>query len=180
MTPWNLVRRIPDPKGFSLVELLVVVAVVSVVAAIAAPGLLRSRIAANEASSIASLRSIVSAQQDFSAANGGFADDLATLAGACPGSNIPFISNDLGFNGVEKSGYIFTITPGLGAIPTTNDCFGNPSQTSYYASAAPVAPGGTGNRGLATSSASAIWQDTSGAVPTEPFVAGGTIAPLGR
>ena len=172
--------RVERNEGFTLVELLVVVAVIGVVAAIATPGLLRSRMAANEASAIGSLRSIVQAQNDFGVISRGYADDLATLAGACPGSSTPFISSDLSVNGVVKAGFTFTVVAGLGAVAAPVDCFGNPTQTSYYASATPLTIGLTGLRGFATNLGAAIWQDTSGAVPTEPFVVGGTISPLGQ
>jgi type IV pilus assembly protein PilA len=176
----TLPLRISNTSGFTLIELLVVVAVVGVVAAIATPGLLRSRIAANEASAIASMRVIASAQQDYAAGSDGFAGSLETLAGACPGSEVPFISPDLGANGVEKSGYQFTVTAGEDAVEGPSDCFGNPTISNYYASAAPAAIHGTGNRGFATNSASAIWQDTSGAVPEEPFEVTDTVTPLGK
>jgi prepilin-type N-terminal cleavage/methylation domain-containing protein len=175
-----MLRRLQTSKGFTLVELLVVVSIIGVVAAIATPGLLRSRVAANEASAIASLRGIVAAQQDFGVISRGYADDLATLAGICPGANVPFISPDLSANGVEKSGYTFVVTAGLGAVPGPNDCFGNATQTTYYATATPLAVGSTGTRGFASNIGSAIWQDISGAVPAEPFTLGGTVSPLGK
>jgi type IV pilus assembly protein PilA len=178
------VRRIPaiaSSRGFTLVELLVVVAVIGVVAAIATPGLLRSRIASNEAAAIGSLRSIIAAQQDFGVISNGFAMDLATLAGKCPGTSVPFISPDMSANGVLKSGYIFRVVPGLGAVAgATIDCFGNPTTSTYYATATPLTVGATGNRGFATNLSAAIWQDTTGAVPAEPFVIAGAVSPLGR
>jgi type IV pilus assembly protein PilA len=174
------VTRHSSIKGFTLVELLVVVAVIGVIAAIAAPGMLRSRMSANEASAVGSMRAIVSAQMSFGALNRGFADDLATLAGICPGSFDPFIGSDLSVNGIAKSGYTFTVAAGLGAVAGPNDCFGNPTQSNHYASATPITVGGTGSRGFATNTAAALWQDSSGAVPAEPFTLAGTVAPLGR
>ena len=176
----QLKRRVSSAEGFTLIELLIVVAILGVVAAIATPGLLRSRMAANESAAIGSLRSIVSAQQNFASVSRGFADDLATLAAICPGSTTSFLSEDLSFNGVEKSGFTFAVVAGLGAAVAPNDCFGAATQTTYYATATPLTVGSTGSRGFATNIAAALWQDTSGAVPTEPFVMGGTVAPLGR
>ena len=67
--------------GFSLIELLIVVAVILVIAAIAIPNLLRSRMAANEASAVASVRSINTSQVVYqSSYNIGFATNLSTLA----------------------------------------------------------------------------------------------------
>jgi type IV pilus assembly protein PilA len=170
-----------DSKGFTLIELLVVVAVIGAVAAIATPGLIRSRMSGNEASAIASLRAVVAAQQDFFTISRGYADDLATLAGTCPGASAPFISPDLAANGIEKSGYTFAVVPGLGSVAgPANDCFGNPTTTTYYATATPLTVGTTGTRGFATNVGAAIWQDTSGAVPTEPFTMAGSVTPLGR
>ncbi len=174
------VTRHSSIRGFTLVELLVVVAVIGVIAAIAAPGMLRSRMSANEASAVGSMRAIVSAQMGFGALNRGFADDLASLAGVCPGSTDPFLGADLGVNGIAKSGYIFAASPGLGSVPGPNDCFGNPTESNHYASATPITVGSTGSRGFATNTAAALWQDSSGAVPTEPFTIAGTVAPLGR
>src|SRR5262245_28878582 len=77
-------------KGFSLIELLIVVAIILIIAAIAIPNLLRSRMAANEASAVGSLRTINTSQVTFASTYGiGFAGSLAALgtpAGGCPGA----------------------------------------------------------------------------------------------
>jgi type IV pilus assembly protein PilA len=67
-------------KGFSLIELLIVVAIILIIAAIAIPNLLRSKMAANESSAAGSVRSIVTAQVTYNSTYGvGYATDLATL-----------------------------------------------------------------------------------------------------
>jgi len=68
-------------KGFSLIELLIVVAIILIIAAIAVPNLMRSRMSANEASAVMSIRSINSAEAMYQKDNGKYAD-LGTLGTA--------------------------------------------------------------------------------------------------
>ncbi len=113
-----------NARGFTLVELLIVVAVISIVSSIAVPGLLRARVAGNEASAIGSSRVVVSSQADYFALNGAYAATLDALATTCPAVTTPFISADLNANGVLKNGYIFTVVAGAGAVPGGNDTCG--------------------------------------------------------
>jgi len=98
-------------KGFSLVELLVVVIIIAIVAAIAIPNLLASRRAANEASAISSLRTIHSAEVTYLAVYGANVDygTLGSLAG------VNLIDTVLGGPSGTKSGYTFTSTIGAAA-----------------------------------------------------------------
>ncbi len=71
-------------KGFSLIELLIVVAIILIIAAIAIPNLLRSKIAANESSAVGSVRTIGTAEVTYSSSWGsGFSANLASLGGVC-------------------------------------------------------------------------------------------------
>ena len=78
-------------KGFSLIELLIVVAIILIIAAIAIPNLLRARIAANESSAVASVRTVNTAEVAYNSAypTVGFATTLTNLTGTCPGTTTP-------------------------------------------------------------------------------------------
>jgi prepilin-type N-terminal cleavage/methylation domain-containing protein len=69
-------------KGFSLLELLIVVAIILIIATIAIPSLLRSRQAANETAAVANMRNLNSAQVSYSSANGGVYGDVPNLVTA--------------------------------------------------------------------------------------------------
>ena len=163
-------------KGFTLVELLIVVAIVALIAAIAVPGLLRSRMAANESSAIASLRAIVSAETAYSSGCGQnrYATALATLGLVGPGGAQPFLAPELAAAAPEKSGYRFGAAAGAGAVASGPDCNGTATATGYYVSAVPVAFGTSGMRAFAVNTAGTIWQAPSAAAPAEPFGAPST------
>ena len=105
-------------RGFSLIELLIVVAIILVIAAVAIPSLLRSRMSANEASAIASLRTILTSEIVYSASyTVGFAANLTSLSdGGAPANCTPpaipaaasacLIDSTLASG--TKSGYLFT------------------------------------------------------------------------
>jgi type IV pilus assembly protein PilA len=159
-----------DSHGFTLIELLIVVAIITIIAAFAIPNLLRSRTAANEASAIASLKAIGGAQQVYSAtaAGGGFADALPTLGVPCGGTGQAFLGADLTSGPTAvKSGYTVGLTAASGAADGPVDCNGTATKTGYYATAVPVALGQTGSRGFASDASIAIWENTSGAAPSE-------------
>lgn len=157
-------------EGFTLVELLVVVAILSVLAAIAGTRMMRAKMSAGEASAVASLRVINSGQASYSSscAGGGYAIDLADLALPPSGSAEGFVSPDLSSNGVHKSSYVLSIAPSGAAgtvdvtIATCNSSGGVPV-TAYHASADPVGIN-NGARYFATDKRGTIYQDQSAAL----------------
>jgi len=166
--------------GFTLVEVLIVVGVISVIASVSVPVLIRARISSNEASAIASLRAVVSAEADYFSLNGAYGESLTALATTCATVTTPFLSADLNANGVLKSGYVFTVVPGVGGVAGANDACGTPVSSGFYATATPLTVGMTGSRGFAADAHLSIWQDVTGALPTQPFTASATTTPLGR
>jgi type IV pilus assembly protein PilA len=131
-------------KGFSLIELLIVVAIILIIAAIAIPNLLRSRMAANEASAVGSIRTVNTAQVTYASTypDVGFAKLLSNLgpdAGGAGGTslNSGLIDSVLGCATAPcvKSGYKFTVAAVAG-----------PPASSYTVNGDPVTAGQTGQR----------------------------------
>jgi type IV pilus assembly protein PilA len=132
-------------KGFSLIELLIVVAIILIIAAIAIPNLMRARMSANESSAVGSVRSINTAEISYNAAysNLGFATTLSFLGGPAGAACIPSTSSGCFIDSVlsqgTKSGYSFALA--IGASPAVGGVV-----PSYSVVASPVTPNQTGVR----------------------------------
>jgi type IV pilus assembly protein PilA len=133
-------------KGFSLIELLIVVTIILVIAAVAIPNLLRSRMSANEASAIASLRTIITSEIVYSSTyTVGFSANLLSLSdggtpGNCVSPALPSASSacllDPSVASGTKSGYLLTYVPG--GVSGING--------TYTLNADPVSAGSSGQR----------------------------------
>jgi type IV pilus assembly protein PilA len=151
-------------KGFSLIELLIVVAIILIIAAIAIPNLLRSRMAANEASAVGSMRSINTAEVTYSSTfpDSGYAPLLANLGGAaCAPPALATTANACLLDAVlttgVKSGYKFTA---VGGNPV------NLINTTFISSGVPSTPGQTGNRGFGSNQSGVIYYTLLGTAAT--------------
>jgi len=151
-------------KGFSLIELLIVVAIILIIAAIAIPNLLRSRMAANEASAVGSLRTVNTAEVTYSSTypDCGFTA-LTNLGGPGSGAGSTtaagLIDNVLA--GGIKSGYSFGATAS-GGSGTCGAGAGTPN-TTYVSGGVPKTPGQTGQRYFYSDQSGVIRYNQTGA-----------------
>jgi prepilin-type N-terminal cleavage/methylation domain-containing protein len=121
-------------KGFTLIELMIVVAIIAIIAAIAIPNLLRSRMQSNESAAVGNLRTIVGAQVAYHAANYTYAPDFDSLGQGTP----RYLEGDWT---TTKSGYDYTLA-GAGG--------------NFTANADPETPGVTGGKYFFTDASGVI------------------------
>ncbi len=164
-------------KGFSLIELLIVVAIILIIAAIAIPNLLRSKMAANEASAVASLRTLNTTEILYSTTYSTLSPDLAslgpdtsdggTLGAATPTAAAADLVDSVLGGGIAgaapaakatlatKSGYTITYAP----VCAAGVC------TSYTIIAVPSTPNGSGIRTFYTDQTGVIHVNAAGVNP---------------
>lgn len=153
-------------SGFSLIELLIVVAIILIVAAIAIPNLLSAKMAANEASAVQSLRAIQSGETLYATTYPavGYSATLADLGGpgggSCVASSTQACLIDQILAGGIKSGYIITWN-GDGLVPSV----------AYTINADPISRGATGRRSFYTDYPGVIrYNVTAPATGTDPTI----------
>jgi type IV pilus assembly protein PilA len=147
-------------KGFSLIELLIVVAIILIIAAIAIPNLLRARIAANESSAVASIRTINTAQVTYNSSypTVGYAAAIGNLGGTAPctpsSGTACLIDSVLATATAApgKSGYIFAVAG------TAN---------TYFAGTKPATANTTGIRGFCSAEDAVVRVDPAGGNGTD-------------
>ena len=160
-------------SGFSLIELLIVVAIILVIAAMAMPNLLRARISANEASAAASMRTIATSEITYRLAYPSLGyTDLATLGGPgnCTPSSATACMVDSLLSTGTKSGYSFAATASAAAGGAMDE---------YLVTAVPVNQSITGVKGFCTVEDHVILYITqAGAPATRAVCLGGTYNPI--
>ncbi len=150
-------------RGFSLIELLIVVAIILIIAAIAIPNLMRARMSANDSSAAASERTIVTGEISYFAAypTVGYTS-LAALGGASPCVPLPatacVIDNNLAQDGTPagsgKSGYKFALA--------TSTSAGSAVPNQFYTTAGPLSGGSTGTKAFCAFDDGVVRQSAAG------------------
>jgi prepilin-type N-terminal cleavage/methylation domain-containing protein len=155
--PWN------PQKGFTLLELMIVLAIIATLLAVSFAEYRGLQARGNEASAVSSMRAIAMAQAQFALTCGNmkYAATLPGLAQPVPSSGQPFLSPDLtGAESFEKSGYIIRMAakPDFQAAPACNSA---PVADGYAATADPTKPGVTGDNFYGVNADKVLYIDTT-------------------
>ncbi len=150
-------------RGFTLVEIMIVVAIIALLAAIAIPNVLRGRTTANEAASIGNMRALLSSLEMYRSVNNVYPNLWTQMTTAVPAFNPAPFAADLLTPGTTVQGYIYVYTPGAQPVST------------YTLTSTPQTMGQTGTRAFLITQAGTVIHcavAVQGAIPT---VAGGSV-----
>lgn len=148
--------------GFTLVELLLVMAIVGVLAAISIAGYRHARVIGSEAAAIVGLQAINQAQFVFAQTCGDqrYSPTLAGLGVPAPTTGEPFLSADMTTEPLVKSGYQYVMS-GTASLEERPTCNGLTAVTGYRVTADPTMPGVSGIRFLGTNTDRVVYADSS-------------------
>lgn len=156
-------QRFAGQRGFTLIDILFVVALIGILASIAAPGLLRARSRAGAASALGTLRVINSGQLSYAigCGYGFYAPSLVTLGTPPPGSPNAFVPPDLGSAAsVTKSGYLFQMAAGgVGIAPASCNGVGAGQGSIGYRAAADPQDVASNSRYFGTNASGVIYEN---------------------
>lgn len=150
-------------SGFTIIEILIVIALIGIISSIAVIGTRQARVRTAETAAVSALRTINQAQFAYAQACGhqSYAPTLVSLGTPPAGSDSAFLSPDLAQSDpLQKSGYLFSMsgTTNADAIPT---CNGVEPLASYQITADPLNPGHTGIRSFGTNTDRVIYGDAT-------------------